>query len=170
MASATKQALLAALSAAAFWACARLPVSGWLRGRALDGLVAVVPAGLPHPFFLCTAPARALAPACDQPASRRGRRLPARLRPHGPGPGPFAGPGTHGRWAAALAVVPAPARGGTAGGTAGAHGRVPGPAQEPAAGRGAPGPAQKLTPPATDLSRYRPDGLLGHGYIPECGM
>ena len=121
-------------------------------------------------FFLCAAPARALAPACDQPASRRGRRLPARLRPHGPGPGPSAGPGTHGRWAAALAVVPAPACGGAAGGTAGAHGHVPGPAQEPAAGRGASGPAQKLTPPATDLSRYRPDGLFGHGYVPECGM
>src|SRR5699024_2504681 len=31
---------LAALSAAAFWACARLPVRGWLRGRALAGLLA----------------------------------------------------------------------------------------------------------------------------------
>ena len=32
---------LAALSAAALWACIRLPVRIWLRGRALAGLLAV---------------------------------------------------------------------------------------------------------------------------------
>ena len=31
---------LAAFSAASLWACKRLPVRGWLRGRALAGLVA----------------------------------------------------------------------------------------------------------------------------------
>ena len=36
---------LAALSAAALWACMRLPVRIWLRGRALAGLLAVAGGG-----------------------------------------------------------------------------------------------------------------------------
>ena len=109
---------------------------------------------------LCAAQARALAPACGQPASRRGRRLPARLRPHGPGPGPSAGAGAHGRGPAALAVVPAPARPAAAGGTPGPHGHVPGPAQEPAAGGGASGPARTVTHPWRICPLQRPGGIF----------